>query len=314
MVVGSHVRLDRPGLSTPPPRTIENLLRLCAQWAGEVGWTVGTDLRSADALVVGPGITPPPVATPVAQVRPGQGVDGFRWAIRHVAFHATWPAEVVAYGVGPEHVADVRRAAGQPRGTAILLHGGFWMDAWRRDVMGGIAIDLSQRGWTTWNVEYRRVGAGGGWPATANDVVAAVDFVAPTADGPLVLVGHSAGAQLALWVAGERGDRITRVVSLAGICDVEAAGRQRVGAGAVDRLLEGEPAASASPIDRLPIGVQLVVAHASGDRVVPADQSRRFAHAAADAGDTVEHIEIDSDDHMTLIDPAGGWQQVATRL
>ncbi|MPZ74012.1 MAG: prolyl oligopeptidase family serine peptidase [Nitriliruptorales bacterium] len=315
VVVGSHVRLDRPGLSAPAPRSVENLLRLCAGWAREVGWTLGTDPRAADALVVGPGIDPPPVTVPIGLVQAGQGADGFRWAIRHVAFHTAWPAEVIAYGTGEDHVADVRRPDGDHHGTAVLLHGGFWMDAWRRNLMDGVAVDLSRRGWTTWNVEYRRVGAGGGWPATANDVLAAVDFIAAGAAGaPLLLVGHSAGAQLALWACGERSDRIDRVVSLAGICDIEAAARQRLGGGAASRLLDGEPPAVASPLDRLPLRVPALVAHAVGDPVVPVDHSRRYVQAAQHAGDTVHYLEVEGDDHMTLIDPGGTWPEIAARF
>jgi acetyl esterase/lipase len=316
VVVGSHVRLDRAGLAAPAPRTVENLLRLCGEWAAEVGWSLGADLRTADAIIVGPGIAPPPVPTPVVPVRPGQGLDGFRWAIRHAAFSAQWPARLLRYGARPDHVVDVRQAE-SPRGLALLLHGGFWLDAWRRDVMDGLAIDLVRRGWTTWNVEYRRVGNGGGWPATAKDVVAAVDAASSAmadAAEPLVLVGHSAGAQLALWAASERREQVSRVVALAGLCDLESASRHGLGGGAVDRFLEGEPADVASPMDRLPVGVPLVLAHAVDDLVVPIDQTRRFAAAAAQAGDEVVVIEVEGSDHMSLVDPAATWQQVVSHL
>ena len=314
VVVGSNVRLDRPGLSAPAPRTVENLLRLCGEWAAKVGWSLGADLRAADAIIVGPGIAPPPVGVPVVAVRPGQGLDGFRWAIRHAAFSKQWPPEVVRYGARPDHVVDVRRGE-SARGVALLLHGGFWLDAWRRDVMDGVAIDLARRGWTSWNVEYRRVGNGGGWPATANDVLAAVDAAISAGAGRpggehLVLIGYSAGAQLALWAAGERREVVTRVVALAGLCDLEAASRHGLGGGAVDRFLEGEPADVASPMDRLPVGVPLVLAHAVDDPVVPVDQTRRFAAAATQAGDAVVVVEVSGGDHMSLIDPQGAWPEV----
>ena len=316
VVVGSHVRLDRAGLSAPAPRTVENLLRLCGEWAAEVGWSLGTDLRGANAIIVGPGIAPPPVSVPVVAVRPGQGLDGFRWAIRHAAFSVQWPPKVMHYGPRPDQVMDVRKAE-SPRGLALLLHGGFWMDAWRRDLMDGLAIDLARRGWTSWNIEYRRVGSGGGWPATGNDVLAAVDAAwsaAGSGGAPLILVGHSAGAQLALWAAGERSSHVARVVALAGLCDLESASRHGLGGGAVDRLLEGEPADVASPMYRLPVGVPLVLAHAVDDAVVPADQTRRFAAAATAAGDEVVVVEVGGGNHMSLIDPQDTWPEVAGRL
>jgi acetyl esterase/lipase len=317
VLIGTHVRLDRGGLSGPAPGSAEGLLRLCTAWAAEVGWSLATSPGAADGVVVGPGITPPPLEVPVVPVRPGQGIDGFRWALRHLAFTAVSPPEPLAYGDGPDHAGDLRRPAGAgPHPLALLLHGGFWMDAWRRDLMDGIAIDLAQRGWVTWNVEYRRVGAGGGWPATANDVRAAVDAAARI-DGvtnELLLVGHSAGGQLALWAAGERPERVSRVVSLAGLCDLDTAARHGVGGDAVHRFLEGEPASSASPIDRLPLRVPVIAAHAVDDSVVPVDQTRRYAEAATQAGDTVELIEVPTGGHMTLIEPDGGWSAVAPRF
>lgn len=313
VLVGPHVRLDRPGLSVQPPGTVARLLELCQTWAQEVGWSLTADLRSADAVVVGPAVAHPPLEVPVAEVRPGQGVDGFRWALRHLAFTREWPPETVAYGRSPEQVADVRRPERGDGGVAVLLHGGFWMSAWRRDVMDGLAVDLARRGWTTVNAEYRRVGAGGSWPLPGRDALAVLDLVdrIAGASGRRLLVGHSAGAQLALWAAGERPEHTTQVIALAGLCDLVAAERNRVGGDAVERLLDGEPAAAASPLERLPVGVPLVLAHASADPVVPADQSRRYATAAAAAGDDVRLIEVAGGDHLGLIEPAGAWAEVA---
>ena len=317
LVVGTQVRLDRGGLSAPPPKTVEGLLSLCHGWAAEVGWQLATTPAEADAFVVGPGIGAPPAGKPAVQVRRGQGIDGFRWALRSVAFGAQWPFTIESYGPLPDHVADIRRPHGDdPVGVALLLHGGFWMDAWKRGLMDGVAVDLVRRGWVTVNAEYRRVGGGGGWPGTGNDVLAAVEYAADLAGpkAPLLLVGHSAGGQLALWAAGERRDRVTQVIALAGLCDLDHAKRHGVGNGAVEQLLDAEPTSAASPIERLPLGVPVIAAHATRDTVVPVDQSRRFVEAARAAGDDAELIEVDSDDHMTLIEPDGGWSTLPGRL
>ncbi|HVM20305.1 MAG TPA: alpha/beta hydrolase [Egibacteraceae bacterium] len=317
VLVGTHVRLDRGGLSGPAPATVEGLLAQCRAWAGEVGWDLAVAPTGADGIVVGPGIQPPPLQVPVAAVQPGAGIDGFRWALRHLAFTAQWPVQTVHYARGPDHVADVRRPGDSDSSrVAVLLHGGFWMDAWRRDLMDGLAVDLTRRGWTTVNVEYRRVGAGGTWPAPGRDVLAALDRMAHDRVGTngVVLVGHSAGAQLALWAAGERPEQVTRVVSLAGLCDLETAQRHRLGGSAVDNLLVGEPPEVASPIARLPLGVPTVLAHLADDPVVPVDQSRRYAEAATAASDDIHLLEIDGDDHMALIEPAKAWPQVADLL
>ena len=93
-----------------------------------------------------------------------------------------------------------------PHPVMLLLHGGSWRKRYGIVVMRGLAADLLRRGWAVWNIEYRRLGAGGGWPATFEYVAAAVDHLAEI-DAPLdmarvSLLGHSAGGHLALWAAG----------------------------------------------------------------------------------------------------------------
>ena len=90
--------------------------------------------------------------------------------------------------------------------TVVLLHGGYWLPQYGLDLMEPLADRFTELGFATWNVEYRRVGAGGGFPATLTDVAAAVDRLA----GPgcrqgspsrSSCVGHSAGGHLAAWAA-----------------------------------------------------------------------------------------------------------------
>jgi acetyl esterase/lipase len=98
----------------------------------------------------------------------------------------------------------------------VVIHGGSWRPAYGADLACDLAEDLVRHGLAAWNLEYRRVGddpdhGGGGWPATCRDVAAAVDLLAATgqtlAAGRLdlsrvVAIGHSAGGQLAGWLAG----------------------------------------------------------------------------------------------------------------
>ena len=317
---GADVPLDRAGLSGPAPGSVRGLLSLCERWAAEVGWELTADADVADGAVVGPGVQPPGVRPPgaadgVVRVERAQGIDGFRWGIRHLAFARRWPAETVAYGLAADQVADVRRPRRGRAGVAVLLHGGFWMQAWRRDLMDGLAVDLSGQGWETWNVEYGRVGGTGGWPQTGVDVLTAIDAVVEASAAETVtLIGHSAGGQLALWAAAQRREIVGRAVSLAGLCDLASAARQRLGGGAVERLLAGAPAADASPLHHVPIGVPVVLAHCADDSVVPIDQSERFAQAATAAGDQVALVAIPAGDHMALIEPDAAWRSVRPHL
>jgi acetyl esterase/lipase len=248
--------------------------------------------------------------------------------------------DTLAYGPDPSQVGDLwipARPAGEtrPHPVAVLFHGGFWYHAWERDLMDGLAADLAGRGIAAWNVEYRRVGAGGGWPATGEDAARATDHLAALAPvygldlRRVALLGHSAGAQLALWVAA-RGRRGTVhpavVVGLAAIGDLESALAEGVGGRSVVRLLDsaGTGAATsdrevalcdASPLARLPIGVPQVLVHADDDDVVPPSQTARYAEAAVAAGDDVTVVELRAGGHFDLIDPrSAAWSAVAPVL
>lgn len=305
---GDDVALDRPSLFGPAPMTSEGLLEQCAYWADEVGWALVETLGDADAAVAGPGVELSRVAIETVQTDRSQGVDGFRWAIRHLAFSRQWPFDTVPYGLIADREMDVRHPRRTRRGVAVLLHGGFWMESWRRDLMEGIAVDLAQQGWQSYNVEYGRVGGTGGWPQTGEDVLSALDAVTRDADSEhLCVVGHSAGGQLALWAAAQRRQIVDCVVSLAGVCDLEQAQRMRLGGGAVERFLDGEPVATASPVDHLNHDATVVLVHCDGDTVVPPQQSIRYAKAAASAGVDARAIVVPDGDHMSLIEPARLW-------
>lgn len=312
---GDEVPLDRASLSGPPPGTTERLLEYCDEWARDVGWQLAFDAAEADAVVIGPDVTPP-AHQEVVRVERAQGIDGFRWGIRHLGFTRRWPFETVPYGLIDDQLMDGRRPRRDPRrGVVILVHGGFWMEAWRRDLMDGLAVDLAERGWESWNVEYGRVGGTGGWPRSVDDVVAAIDAVSETAAADsVILIGHSAGAQLALLAAGRRPELVEQVVSLAGLCDLEAALQQRLGGGAVERFLDGAPPAAASPVEQMQPAVPVVLAHCAGDTVVPVHQSRRYAEVAAGAGVGVDLLELDQGNHMSLIEPESAWRSVVPLL
>lgn len=236
--------------------------------------------------------------------------------------------EVVRYGPDPSQLVELTRAdvAGAP--VAVLVHGGFWKAAYGAEYARPLVPSLVSRGWSTVVVEYRRVGNGGGYRATLEDVAGAVDSLAnldlPT--GTVVAVGHSAGGQLAAWLAtrqslpdGAPGARPhvvpTAVVAQAGVLDLRAAARDRLGSDAVVGFLGGPPDAVgdryeiASPVERLPLGVPLLCIHAAADTIVPPDQSERFARLARDAGDAVDLLEVEGD-HFTVIDSEGAaWSQ-----
>jgi len=262
----------------------------------------------------------------------GRGPDTARHAVFFLARRLGQSPDTLAYGPDPSQEGDLWTPAGAgPHPVVVLFHGGFWYHAWERDLMDGLAVDLAARGIAAWNAEYRRVGAGGGWPVTGEDAARATDHLAALAPvygldlGRVAVLGHSAGAQLALWVAA-RGRRASvhpgLVVGLATIGDLEGALADRVGGGSVARLLDGGGAGDrevalcdASPLARLPIGVPQLLAHAADDGVVPPAQTTRYAAAARAAGDDVTVLELEAGGHYDLIDPrTRAWAAVAPVL
>jgi acetyl esterase/lipase len=165
---------------------------------------------------------------------------------------------------------------------------------------------------------------GGGWPGTFEDAASAADAVVRMAEldaARVVTVGHSAGGQLALWLAarhripdGQPGAtpllRPRGAIAQAGVADLERGAADGLGAGACAAVLGGAPTdvperyAVASPAALLPLGVPQLLVHGADDDIVPPDHSRAYALAARAAGDDVHLIEAAGADHFDVIEPA----------
>jgi acetyl esterase/lipase len=224
-----------------------------------------------------------------------------------------------AYGRSRSQYAELFRPADPdgPAPVAVLIHGGFWKARYGRAQMHPLARDLAGRGWAAWNLEYRRLGRfdGGGWPATLEDVGAGIDALAGI-DGldlrRVVAIGHSAGGHLAAWAATRDapGVPLTAAVAQAGVVDLRMASDLGLAKGVVHRFLGGTPEevperyAAASPAERLPAGIPLLVTHGGQDENVPPEMSGSFVSAARAAGDDVEFVWLDGEAHMGHIDPA----------
>ena len=208
------------------------------------------------------------------------------------------PDVVLRYGPADEQVVD-RFDAAEPGGVGVLLfHGGCWRHAVDRQHASPLASALARHGFTTWSGEYRRLGGGGGFPETFTDVADAAELVwsdAPTVGVDprrIVIVGHSAGGQLALWVAAERrrtGAPPRGVVALAAVCDLSASVAEGMCDGDAAAFLDGTPErlALVSPAHRLPTGVPHRHIVGVNDTVVPPEHIERFVRRARDAGDDV---------------------------
>ncbi len=228
------------------------------------------------------------------------------------------------YGPGPSQVGELFLPRGSgPFPVAIVLHGGYWRAKYDRSQMDGLCVDLSAHALAAWNLEYRRVGLGGGWPETFEDVAAGVDFLAeldaPLDLGRVLAVGHSAGGQLAAWIAARptlpdgvpgSNPRVSArgVVSQAGILDLVLAAGLMPSAEPTRALL-GDPAEHpdryelASPRARVPLGIPQLVLHGDRDDIVSMRIATSYAAAANEAGDPCELRVLTNTGHFEHIDP-----------
>jgi acetyl esterase/lipase len=228
----------------------------------------------------------------------------------------------IAYGDDPSQFGELSLPAGPPKGVVVVIHGGFWKAAYDLSLGRPLAHSLTEHGWAAWNVEYRRVGNGGGAPSTLDDVAAAIDALYGR-DLPLdrvIALGHSAGGHLATWAASRgRFDRwrstveLTGVVSQAGVLDLWSAYDDHLGGGAVQAFLGHPPGpddVNADPLHQVPLDVPVHCVHGVDDDTVPITQSRSYVRAATEAGARAEVTEMPGG-HFEVIEPTtGAWQQI----
>lgn len=247
-------------------------------------------------------------------------------------------AHRVPYREGALGFGDLRLPAGNgPFPVAVVIHGGCWRSENDLRHVSHLSAALTRAGVATWTVEYRRVGdSGGGWPGTFEDVSAGTDYVRTLANtfpldvNRVVLVGHSAGGHLALWLAARQNLptssplssaaplAVHGVVSLAAISDLRAFSIGSAYCNAsVARLLGGTPEQvperyrHANPIELLPLRVPQRLLHGGLDPLVPPEQSRAFAARSAIQGDDVDVRVISEAGHFDLIAPwSAAWLTV----
>jgi len=231
----------------------------------------------------------------------------------------TAPDAVARYGSDVAQCIDLRRG-GRGAGShplILLLHGGFWRPAYDRRHMAPMAAALAELGWSTANVEYRRMP---GEPrATLDDVRAAVEFLATNHagtpnDGRMIVVGFSAGGHLALWLAATSSRSTLRgALGLAPVADLRCARQLSLGDGAVDRFV-GAHCSDLQAFDpaRLPAASRTVsIVHGDQDSTVPLAVSESYmaAHPAT------RLISLAGVGHFALVDPrSAAWPAVVDEL
>lgn len=234
------------------------------------------------------------------------------------------------------HLPPGHAAGGSALPLAMVIHGGYWKNMY--DIENGaadtLAPALAAAGYAAVDVEYRRRDhPAGGWPNTNGDVAAAWAHI-PVAMATLkcelipnkaVVIGHSAGGCMALWLATHTlslrtTNPATRVpslvVALAPITDLKAGYDKKIGdeGNAVEKYMKGSPDdipeayAAASPIELLPLSVPAIVAYGLKDVDVPLWQSTEYIAAGeAKQGSALTLLEFPDADHFDVANAGGGF-------
>ncbi len=233
----------------------------------------------------------------------------------------------LAYGTDPNQFGDLRipGTAGRPATqfpVVMNIHGGFWRAKYSLDHAGHLCAALTAKGAATWNVEYRRVGnPHGGWPGSFDDLRNGYRYIGQIAarynlnPQKVLVMGHSAGGQLALCLAGHE-PAIQRAISLAGVVDLQQAFEQHLSHDAVVDFLGGTPKdvpehyREADPMQLKVKATQWLI-HGAGDDTVPPPFSRNYTEQKKQKGEDVHYLEISTADHVDLIDPhSSAWPKV----
>lgn len=255
-------------------------------------------------------------------------------------------AQRIAYGDNPlqfgefrlpegKGAPDAKRPVQEKFPVAVVIHGGCWLNAFDYEHITRLSQALTASGIATWTVEYRRVGdTGGGWPGTFLDVAAGADQlhdlakIYPLDLKRVIAIGHSAGGQLALWLAS-RGAvtpdsdlyvknplTLSGVLPLAPITDMASYASVPNCGEAVKPLMGGGPQdqaaryAQVSPMELPPLKIPVRLVHGGLDRIVPIEHSRRYAERA---GSSARLIVVDDAGHFEPVSPASStWPKVVT--
>jgi acetyl esterase/lipase len=231
----------------------------------------------------------------------------------------------IAYGSDENQFIDLRTPKAKtktPHPLAICIHGGYWRAKYDLEYLGHLCAALTAKGMATANLEYRRVGnAGGRWPGTFSDIRSAFQFLMQKERQyeldveRVVVLGHSAGAQLALCLAAHE-ERMKAAISLAGVVDLQRAYELHLSNDAVVEFLSGTPAEvadhyrEADPM-KLAISARQWIIHGAADEIVPPAISRDYVTAKLKSREDARLVMIPQAGHFEIVDPRSeAWAEV----
>lgn len=239
---------------------------------------------------------------------------------------AGFVSETVAYGPDEKQKVDVVRtdaAHGLP--VVVFLHGGVWQMG-DRSQYRNVGYAFASRGFVAVTASYR-LAPKVRWPAPIEDAAAIVALVKKNAaawggdPNRVFLVGHSAGAQLAMvllydptWLAAQKlvpGD-IKGVVNISGVFDLRAPLDEDQDDGGFARFIgpvfgrNVDVLRAASPLDIVKkTGTPLLFITGPEDYTAMQAQTAAMTRALALIGEAAPVVVVDGRDHFALVSEIG---------
>lgn len=245
----------------------------------------------------------------------GRGLSDMYWAVDAAAVDAgRLNGQRRRWGDGDSQIFDCFEPADASVDAplAVLFHGGFWRSQWTMDTTMPIAAALAADGWRVVNVEYPVVGAG------CEDGVVMIeqlrrclvpqllDVWRSPDESPMIVLGHSAGGQLAALFADAIGQHVTATVLQAPLLDLPQADRLSLGGGAVAALGVTDGLERISPHHVMTGTAPILIVHGHDDDRVPVALSHQFAMPRGN----VDLLELDGAHHLDHLRPESeAWQR-----
>ncbi len=229
-----------------------------------------------------------------------------RWTAKAAAFRETARSALhQPYANSPSTYFDLFLPEGPPRGVLIFVHGGYWK-AFSPDMWSHLAAGPVAAGWAVAMPGYT-LAPQADIPSMTRQISDAVTTIADHVNGPLHLVGHSAGGHLvtrmacapALLPANLRA-RIGRITSISGLHDLRPLLHTQMNAtlGLTEETAAQESPALLRPLPEIPVTLWV----GADERPEFLRQSHLLRDAWAPSGSAIDLVIAPDCHHFDVLD------------